>query len=63
MKVGSLAFSNLAFNLKYDLQVDFVGLTAFDSTFQLKENTVFNIMMNESTAYLEPLEVSSFVHQ
>ena len=56
---GQFSFSSLAFNLKYNFLVEFVGLTAFDSTFQLKENAVFNIILNETTAYLEPLEVSS----
>ncbi|HEX5151716.1 MAG TPA: TonB-dependent receptor [Parafilimonas sp.] len=56
---GEFSFSNLTFNLKYNLHADFVGLTAFDSTFQLKENTAFHIRLNESTTYLEPLEVSS----
>src|SRR6478735_1372022 len=42
---GQFSFSNMALNVKYNLLVDFVGLTAFDSTFQLKENAVFNIIL------------------
>ena len=50
---------NLAAGLKYNLSVEFVGLQTFDSTLSLTKNVSLNIILEEATAYLEPLEVSA----
>src|SRR4051812_40182628 len=56
---GDFDLHNLVTNSLYKISVEFVGLKTFDSSFQLQENTMLNIVLDESTAYLEPLEVSS----
>src|SRR6516164_4843174 len=54
---GDFSFHNLTENASYKISVEFVGLKTFDSSFQLQQNTTLNIVLDESTAYLEPLEV------
>ncbi len=56
---GQFEFSNLALNSKYNLRIEFVGLKTFDSTFQMQNSTSFNIVLQEATTDLEPLEISS----
>jgi iron complex outermembrane receptor protein len=56
---GQFNFSNLAINTFYNVFIEFVGLKTFDSTFQFQNNTALNIHLEEATANLEPLEVSS----
>lgn len=56
---GRFSFSNIEGNLKYSLTAEFVGHETFDSAFQLQNNSTVNIVLNETTGYLEPLEVSS----
>ena len=56
---GQFNFSNLLASSKYEFIIEFVGFETFDSTFQLQKSEVLNIVLHESTAYLEPLEVSS----
>lgn len=56
---GQFNFSNLKENSIYHLTADFIGLKSFDTTLQLQTNTLLKIILQESTAYLEPLEVSS----
>lgn len=55
---GRFNFQNL-FNQKFNLKIEFIGLETFDSSFQLQNNASINIVVKESIAYLEPLEVSS----
>jgi iron complex outermembrane receptor protein len=56
---GQFNFSNLAANASYNVLVEFVGLKTLDSTFQFQNNTTLNLRLQEATANLEPLEVSS----
>ncbi|MBV9963055.1 MAG: TonB-dependent receptor [Parafilimonas sp.] len=55
---GQFTFSNLKI-ASYNLRIEFIGLITFDSTIQLQKDVLLNIILEESTAYLEPLEVSS----
>lgn len=58
-KNGAFNFSALKPLFTYKLIIEFVGKEAFDTTILLQQNVVLNIVLNESTAYLEPLEVRS----
>ncbi len=56
---GSFNILNLHSNFAYTISVSFVGLGLFDSTFKLQQSTSIKIILNESTANLEPLEIRS----
>ena len=56
---GGFNFSNLNSNSTYKISVEFIGLKEFDSTIQLQNVATLNIVLDESFANLEPLEVSS----
>lgn len=56
---GEFNFSNLNLNSTYKISVEFIGLKNFDSTIQLQNAATFNIVLDETVANLEPLEVSS----
>ncbi len=56
---GEFYFQNLKTNSPYRILVEFIGMKNFDTSIQLKNNIDLNIVMTESEAYLEPLEVSS----
>jgi iron complex outermembrane recepter protein len=56
---GQFIFSNLNTNSVYKLSIEFVGLKSFDTTIRLQEDSALNVVLEETTAYLEPLEVSS----
>jgi iron complex outermembrane receptor protein len=56
---GQFNFSNLQENSTYNLIVDFIGLKSFDTTLHLHQNISLKIILQESTAYLEPLEIRS----
>ncbi|HVX25485.1 MAG TPA: TonB-dependent receptor, partial [Parafilimonas sp.] len=56
---GQFNFSNLKENSTYHLVVDFIGLKSFDTTLQFYQNTTLKIILQESSAYLEPLEIRS----
>ncbi len=56
---GQFNFSNLKENSTYHLVIDFIGLKSFDTTLQFYQNTTLKIILQESTAYLEPLEIRS----
>ena len=56
---GQFSFENLNLNSTYSITVEFIGMKPFDTTIQLQKNISLNIQLQESTAYLEPLEISS----
>jgi len=56
---GQFSLSNLDANLIYKISVEFVGLKTFDTTVHLQKDVLLNIVLQESNASLEPLEVSS----
>lgn len=56
---GAFNLLNLKANVRYKISASFVGLEPFDSTFVLHQSASINIMLNESTAVLEPLEIRS----
>lgn len=56
---GQFLFSNLNFNSTYNILVEFVGLKTFDTTVQLQQSVFLNIILNEMTTELEPLEITS----
>lgn len=58
-KNGAFSFSALNPSLAYKLVTEFVGKEVFDTTILPQQNVMLNIVLNESTAYLEPLEVRS----
>lgn len=56
---GEFKFSNLNPALQYKLAAAFIGSENFDTTVSAAGNPVLYIMLGESAAYLEPLEVRS----
>lgn len=56
---GKFAFENLNTGLNYNVVCEFVGLKTFDSTISIIKNVSLNIILEEATVYLEPLEISS----
>jgi iron complex outermembrane recepter protein len=58
-KQGKFSFTNLRSALNYNLLIEFVGMNIFDSTINLEKDVSLNVILEEATASLEPLEVSS----
>ncbi|MEP6465595.1 MAG: TonB-dependent receptor plug domain-containing protein, partial [Parafilimonas sp.] len=56
---GEFNFSNLHSNSLYKIMIEFVGMKSFDTSLQLEKDSSLNIVLNESSAYLEPLEITS----
>ncbi len=56
---GQFSFLHLNLNSIYTVSVEFIGFERFDTTIQLQQNILLNIVLKESSAYLEPLEITS----
>ncbi len=56
---GVFNFSAINPSLKYKLVVEYIGWQPFDTIIDVQQNVTLNIILSESVANLEPLEVSS----